>query len=132
MINPTLENIVIDIGFIVVIVWIITSFPALRIIANHFDKKFPDYVNAKWPIENQWWILNKTLRGMRYAGCILFKNASKKRPFCRLMFNGYDFRKNARTIDWIIIWVCIFGFQIIILLLGAILWIGNGFHWPPP
>lgn len=73
------------------------------IIARRFDKIFPEYVQRKSALENGWWILSPYARGGRYAGCILFKNASKNNPYCRWLFNGYDFRANASRADWVVI-----------------------------
>ncbi len=129
IINPNLYSLLSTIGIILLGVLLFVIVPALRIIATHFDKEFPFYANNKDVFENGWWILSKSCRGSRYAGCMMFKNATKKRAFCRVFFQGYDFRKNARKIDWIIA-LSVPSWLAVILILGLITWIANGFHWP--
>lgn len=99
------------------------------VVARHFDPYFPHFVKTKDKVETGFWILNPMLRGMRYAGCLLFKNATKKRPYYRYFFNGFDFRAHARTSDWVVLWV-VLGSNAMVGIFGIIMFIVNGFHLP--
>jgi hypothetical protein len=94
-------------------------------LSRKFDKKFPKFVEEKNALENGWGILSPIFRGLRYAGCILFKNASSKRKYCKYFFEEYDFRKNASRIDWILILIVLSCF-IFLGLFSATLYFING------
>ena len=69
------------------------------------------------------------MRGARYAGCIIFKNASVKRAYCFYHFDGFDFRAHAKLSDWVVIWVTL-GSNALILVFGVLMLAANGFHIP--
>ena len=99
------------------------------VVAKHFDHFFPKFVKDKNKMETGYWILNPVLRGATYAGCMLFKNASTKRPYCFYHFQGFDFRAHARRSDWIVL-VTFLGSNAMILVFGGIIFVINGFHLP--
>jgi|GEM_PF-2048406 hypothetical protein len=98
------------------------------VLARHFDRYFPDFVKTKESFESGFWFMNPVLRGARYAGLMIFKKAWK-RPYNQYFFGDFNFRQHARRIDWFVV----IGSQtclIIMVLLAAILFVANGFHWP--
>ena len=131
VINPILDNVICIIVLVLLGILFFVIYPAFRIIASHFDKEFPFYAKNKDVFENGWWIASKSLRGARYASGMMFKNDTKKRPFFRVFFPGYDFRKNACKTDWIILFLFL-GWMAGMLILALMLWVGNGFHLPKP
>jgi len=93
-------------------------------LARKFDPVFPNYVHEKSALENGWWILSPLMRGLRYAGCILFKSASKKRGYCNYFFKGYDFRSHATSFELFLIWVMLISISLIVIF-GSIMYLIN-------
>ena len=76
--------------------WLITG--------RYFDKKLPGYAKSKRSLEykeNPWFARGMN-RARCYGSCLLYKNLTKKDPYFKAMFDGYDFRKNARKIDLVL------------------------------
>ena len=76
------------------------------IVARHYDRVFPQYTKSKEAFENNYWIFNPILRGLTYAGCIVFKNYSTKsvrKSYLNYFFQGYDFRASAKGVEWFVI-----------------------------
>ena len=85
-----------QLGVTVIIFWLITG--------RYFDKKLPGYAKSKRSLEykeNPWFARGMN-RARCYGSCLLYKNLTKKDPYFKAMFDGYDFRKNARKIDLVL------------------------------
>ena len=112
------DNVFYDISFACIIIMML-AFPLWGIvIGRHYDKLFPKYVADKNLFENQYWITSVCHRGIIYAGCMIFYNYSTKsmrKEILNYYFKGYNFRKNARWQDWLVIGIefgCILGIGI--------------------
>ena len=120
------------VGFALTIIILIDIIFFWIIIARHYDKIFPEYAKNKEIFENQYWFFSPILRGGNYAGCMLFKNYSKKslrKVEQNYFFKNHSFRESAHLSDWavlIIFLICFFSMG----FLGVLLFIANGFHWP--
>src|SRR3989338_5814248 len=95
-------NIVLFSGFLMmffeIMFWLVTG--------RYFDKKLPGYAKSKRSLEykeNPWFARGMN-RARCYCSCLLYKNLTKKDPYFKAMFDGYDFRKNARKIDLVLGW----------------------------
>ena len=95
-------NIVLFSGFLMmffeIMFWLVTG--------RYFDKKLPGYAKSKRSLEykeNPWFTRGMN-RARCYGSCLLYKNLTKKDPYFKAMFDGYDFRKNARKIDLVLGW----------------------------
>ena len=87
-----------QLGVTMIIFWLITG--------RYFDKKLPGYAKSKRSLEykeNPWFARGMN-RARCYGSCLLYKNLTKKDPYFKAMFDGYDFRKNARKIDLVLGW----------------------------
>src|SRR3990167_2048549 len=85
-----------QLGVTMIIFWLITG--------RYFDKKLPGYAKSKRSLEykeNPWFARGMN-RARCYGSCLLYKNLTKKDPYFKAMFDGYDFRKNARKIDLVL------------------------------
>src|SRR3990167_289244 len=82
--------------FFAIMFWLVTG--------RYFDKKLPGYAKSKRSLEykeNPWFARGMN-RARCYGSCLLYKNLTKKDPYFKAMFDGYDFRKNARKIDLVL------------------------------
>lgn len=109
---------------IVALVFIVSVY-----IAPHYDALFPGFSKSRNSYENSFWILSPFARGMRYLGSIFFKPNKKNKTYRALNFQNYDFQKNARKIDWAIIYLTFIA-HLGLILVFLILFISGGLHWP--
>ena len=117
-----------DFGLLLGMVFIIACPLWGIIIGRHYDKLFPEYVADKSLFENRYWIASVCLRGLIYGGCIIFPKytiRSPRRAILNYYFKGYNFRKNGRWQDWLVIGIefgCLGG----MLLTGAVQYLVTG------
>lgn len=130
--TPT-AGLLLIIAMVVIFGYWVVMFPIMGLVtAKHFDRIFPNYARSKDATENGYSFFSPCLRGCVYAGCILFKNYSRKsvrKTYLNHFFQGYDFRKNARLIDWIIAWSLV-GYLASIAIFAIAIYCTNGFNWP--
>ena len=106
--------------------------------ARHFDRKFKEMLvndqnmNAKIysPALSGKMLINiSSTRASLYSFCVVFPRWARKVPFYRSWFDDYDFRKNARWIDWLFSYLFIaasfafLGLTLLATLVKIIQWI---------
>jgi len=99
------------------------------ITGRHFDRQFKEQVRNDYlaqltfnlPGEPSSFLLaSHFFRAGLYSHAVVFRNVTKKNRVYRSMFQGYDFRANARRIDII----CSFLFAISVYIMGVLLVVG--------
>lgn len=127
IISPSLFNTMLYVAGVCLVGILIAMVLLGVILAPYYDKQFPDFAKDKSLFENKWWIFSPYLRGATYAGCILFKNYSKRSLRAATQnkfFKAYDFHSNARLIDWLLVGgfiICLIGlalFGVLCMLSG--------------
>lgn len=85
------------------------------------QNKFARTIYWSMVFSNNYPLRSRMTRAAIYAFNIVQKNKTKKNPASNAIFNGYDFRGNARFIDKVFSFAFAYSFLLFVISLGAML-----------